>query len=373
MVPSHLPDMAANMRVLALVTEAYGGRGGIACAARDVLEAMARDTRISAIHVLPRIATDPVLGLPIKIRQLKAVGSRLGYSLKSLLTLTQPWDVIFCNHVYMAPLGALVARFSGAKLVIQVHGIEVWGQIRGLRRAALEAADWIVSVSRDTRSRILNECDLAREKVLVIPNTVSEAFVPVDHDVARAKFGVTKYPVLLAVGRLSAQEQYKGHDRVIRALKTLLPNHPNILFLVAGDGDDRARLDSLATQEGVSGQIRFLGQVPQQDLNDLYNAADLFALPSTGEGFGIVFLEAMAAGTPAIGLAVAGAKDALADGDLGFCVSQDGFATTLNKILSQIKDAPAASRDALAREVHQRFGKPVFEASISNLLTRIAA
>lgn len=361
------------MRVLALVTEAYGGRGGIACAARDFLEALARDTRVSAITVLPRSATDPVLGLPFKICQLKAVGSRFVYIVKSLLTLVQPWDVIFCNHAYMSPLSALIARLSGAKLVIQVHGIEVLGEIPGIRRAALEAADWIVSVSRYTRSCILNECDLAPEKVLIIPNTVSAAFTPVDQEAARAKFGVTEHPVLLAVGRLSAEEQYKGHDRVIRALKTLLPTHPNILFLVAGDGDDRVRLDRLASQEGVSGNIRFLGQVPQQDLNDLYNAADLFALPSTGEGFGIVFLEAMAAGTPAVGLAIAGAKDALADGHLGYCVSEDNFAATLNNILSQIKDAPAASRQALARKVRQRFGKQVFDISINNLLTRIAA
>ncbi len=361
------------MRVLALVTEAYGGRGGIACAARDFLQALARDSRVTGIDVLPRSATDPVSGLPPKVRQLKAVGSRLGYSLKTLLALTQSWDIIFCNHVYMAPLGALVARLSGAKLVIQVHGIEVWGQVRGLRRAALEAADWIVSVSRDTRSRILNECDIPSETVLVIPNTVSEAFAPVDHAGARAKFDLRGHPVLLAVGRLSAQEQYKGHDRVIRALKAIVPSHPSLLFLIAGDGDDRARLEALATQEGVGEHIRFLGQVPPQDLNDLYNAADLFALPSTGEGFGIVFLEAMAAGTPAIGLAVAGAKDALADGDLGYCVTEDQFADALNKILSQLKAAPPTARKTLAKEVHRRFGKPVFETSIHNLLTRIAA
>ena len=361
------------MRVLALVTEAYGGRGGIARAARDFLDAMANDDRVAAIDVLPRSVTDDVGRLPSKVRQLSAVGSRFGYSLNSLLTLTQSWDVIFCNHIYMAPLGALLARLSGAKLVIQVHGIEVWGKIRGLRRAALEAADWIVSVSRDTRARVLRQCDTAPETVLVIPNTVSAAFEPGDPEAARAKFGLAAHPILLAVGRLSAHEQYKGHDRVIRALKALLPNHPNLLFLVAGDGDDRSRLETLVAQASLNDHVRFLGQVPQKDLNDLYNAADLFALPSTGEGFGIVFLEAMAAGTPAIGLAIAGAKDALADGDLGFCVTEDQFADALGKVLSQLISPSAITGQALANEVHQRFGKPVFETSIHTLLTRIAA
>lgn len=156
---------------------------------------------------------------------------------------------------------------------------------------------------------------------------------------------------------------------MIVALPELLKSHPRATFLIAGDGDDQARLEALAQARTLGAHVRFLGQVPQSSLNDLYNAADLFVLPSTGEGFGIVFLEAMAAGTPAMGLAIAGAKDALADGALGVCVDEVGFPTALDQALGK----PGTSGKDLSDAVHQRFGKPVFNVAISHLVSRLAA
>jgi hypothetical protein len=95
-------------------------------------------------------------------------------------------------------------------------------------------------------------------------------------------------------------------------------------------GDDRARLEDLAQRAGVAERVRFLGAVSQQYLAESYSMADVFVMPSTGEGFGIVFLEAMASGTPTLGLNAAGASDPLADGELGTVVSEDGA-----KILSR--------------------------------------
>jgi len=358
-----------SLKVLALVTEAYGGRGGIACAARDVLESLSLDPRIDKISVLPRTAVDKVEALPAKVHQGRANSSRLTYALNAVFSLRHACDVVFCNHVYMAPLAAVAAKLAGARLVIQVHGIEVWGRLSGLRRWALEQADCVVCVSRDTRMRILSQCDVVPENLVVIPNTVSEAFMPSDRNATREKFGLKDELVLLAVGRLSAQERYKGHDRVIVALPELLKSHPRATFLIAGDGDDQARLEALAQARTLGPHVRFLGQVPQSSLNDLYNAADLFVLPSTGEGFGIVFLEAMAAGTPAMGLAIAGAKDALADGALGVCVDEVGFPTALDQALGK----PRTSGKDLSDAVHQRFGKPVFNVAISHLVSRLAA
>jgi phosphatidylinositol alpha-1,6-mannosyltransferase len=358
-----------KVNVLCLVTEAYGGKGGIACAARDFLDALANDSRVSSIEVLPRLTAEFGFHTPPKVQQFAARPGRLAYAARSFLALRKKIDLVFCNHLFMAPLGALIAKLSGANLVIQVHGIEVWPRLSWARRLALEAADCIVSVSRDTRARVLTQCDMPPETVLVIPNTVSEQFRPVDRPSAKSKFGLTAGPVLLSVGRLNTSERYKGQDLVIRALNDLIPDFPSILFLIAGDGDDRVRLEALVEDEKIGEHVHFLGQVKQEDLNDLYNAADLFALPSTGEGFGIVFLEAMAAGTPAIGLNVAGASDALADGALGWCVREDQFAETLKLALSK----PSPDPKHLAATVHQRFSKKMFEAAIANLLTRLQA
>ena len=113
---------------------------------------------------------------------------------------------------------------------------------------------------------------------------------------------------ILTVGRIDPKNNgYKGHDRIIRALPNLRRQDRAVVYLIAGEGDDRARLERLASELGVEDRVRFLGKVPFEDLPDAYRAADLFALPSTGEGFGIVYIEAMACGTPAIGLSMGGA------------------------------------------------------------------
>ena len=129
---------------------------------------------------------------------------------------------MFCGHLYMAPLAALIARFKGAKLIVQTHGIEAWPRPSRLRRAALEAADLVLCVSRYTRAAVLGWAAIAPERVLVLPNTVGEAFTPGDGSALRAKLGLEGKRVLLTVGRMDSRERYKGHDRVIAAIPELV-------------------------------------------------------------------------------------------------------------------------------------------------------
>ena len=116
------------------------------------------------------------------------------------------------------------------------------------------------------------------------------------------------------------------------------------------------RLETLARKVGVLERVRFMGAVALQTLVDAYRMADLFVMPSTGEGFGIVFLEAMACGTPALGLDVGGAKEALADGELGTTISEFELVAALVRLLSTRKADPVA----LSVAVRERFGRDVF-------------
>ena len=108
--------------------------------------------------------------------------------------------------------------------------------------------------------------------------------------------------MLLTVGRMDSRERYKGHDLVIAALPALVAKGHDVAYVIIGDGDDRARLENLARDTGMSERVHFLGAVEPERLVEAYRMADLFVMPSTGEGFGIAFLEAMACGTPALGL-----------------------------------------------------------------------
>ena len=353
--------------MLAIVTDAFGGRGGIAQYNRDFLGALADAGILSSITVLPRQAPDSPVP-PATIEQLPARDGRIAYSIAALRTaLFRRVDVVFCGHLFMAPLAALIARLKGAKLIVQAHGIEAWPRPSRAQRAALEGADLVLCVSRHTRSAVVSWAAIAPERVLVAPNTVREVFTPGESSKQRAVLAVEGKRVLLTVGRMDSRERYKGHDRVIAAIPDLVAKGHDICYLIVGEGDDRARLEGLARDAGVNDRVRFLGAVSLQNLVETYRTADLFVMASTGEGFGVTFLEAMASGTPALGLSVAGTRDALADGRLGIVVSENEFCDTVGRLLDTAKPDPRV----LATAVRARFGREPFADNARRVLNRL--
>jgi len=361
--------MSIACAMLALVTDAFGGRGGIAQYNRDLLGALAGSRAVSSITVLPRLAPDPV-ETPTGITQDPPRRDRVRYAVAALRAalMTRP-DLIFCGHLYMAPLCALIARLTRAKLIVQMHGVEAWPRPSRLQRAAVEAADLVLCVSRFTRGCVLGWAVIVPERLVVLPNTVGAAFTPGDRSGLRAAWGLQHKRVLLTVGRLDSRERYKGHERVIDAMPQLIDAGHDVVYLVVGEGDDRAWLEAFACAAGLADRVRFIGSVEPPRLIEIYRAADLFVMPSTGEGFGIAFLEAMASGTPALGLAVAGAQDALADGDLGIGVTETGLAAALARALKCTR----CDREALARGVRARFGWQNFTAGARAAITRVLA
>jgi phosphatidylinositol alpha-1,6-mannosyltransferase len=269
----------------------------------------------------------------------------------------------------MAPLCALIARLTRAKLIVQTHGIEAWSRPLRLQRAAVEAADLVLCVSRFTRASVLGWAAIAPERLVVLPNTVGAAFTPGDGSALRVAWGLQDKCVLLTVGRIDSRERYKGHERVIAAMPKLIAAGHDVVYLVVGEGDDRRRLEACACEAGLASRVRFMGSVELPRQIDIYRAADLFVMPSTGEGFGIAFLEAMASGTPALGLCIAGARDALADGELGATVTDSGLAAALAQALEHPK--PASS--GLPGAVCARFGRQNFAAGVHAAIARVLA
>ena len=241
------------------MTDAFGGRGGIAQYNRDFLSSLAACDRIGDVIVLPRASATPPGTLPSGVRQLPPVQGRLAYSLAALWAARahRPIDVVFCGHLFMAPLAAVIARLLRARLWVQVHGIEAWQELSRLYRQSVEAAALVTAVSRYTRRRLLEWVGIDPARVKVLPNTVDPRFQPgpkpgylLDRHAARGR------KVLMTVSRLASSERYKGHDRVIRSLPRVLLHHPETIYLIVGDGDDRPRLEALAAEFGVAGKGR---------------------------------------------------------------------------------------------------------------------
>ena len=351
------------LRILALVAEAYGGRGGIAQSTRDLLLALSEFHWVDEIEVLPRIVRETGAQIPNCIMQHDAIEGRVNYARKALwLAATRRPDLIYCGHAFMTPLAYLAARLAVARLVSHVHGLEVWKPLSSLVRRGLAASDLILCVSRHTLGKVVETAGADADRCAAIFNTVDDRFIPGDRAAARARFGIAPgATVLSAVARLDPRQRHKGHDRVIPLLADLAREIPGLTYLVAGDGGDRKRLEALARNTGADGIVRFLGFVSDEDLPDLYRASDLYVMPSHGEGFGIAFVEAMCCGTPALGLDAGGAGDALRDGELGRAVAEAGFPAALRTAIM----APAIDRAALAARGRATFGPPAFAARLS--------
>jgi phosphatidylinositol alpha-1,6-mannosyltransferase len=352
-----------SLRILALVTDAFGGPGGIAEYNRHLLMALADCSRVQDIIVLPRNAKPfDASRLTPGIKQLAPVSGKITYSAAAICRAIKhrPVDVIFCGHLFMAPLAEAIAKVCHAKLWIQLHGTDAWPEANALQRRSFERADFVTSVSRYTRRRVLQWASIDPAKVKVLPNTYDDRFLPRPKPThLMERYGLAGKKVLMTVSRLASNEKYKGQDRVIAVLQRLMKRHPDLVYLIIGEGDDKPRLEALAIEQGVDDCVRFLPGVSASELVETMNLADVFVMPSTGEGFGIVFLEAMASGVPVIGGNQDGSVDPLADGVLGTAIdpySADELVAAIFQALEQ--KTPTA--DAARRFSHSAFKLHVY-------------
>jgi phosphatidyl-myo-inositol dimannoside synthase len=358
-----------RLRLLALVTDAYGGSGGIARYNCDLLGALAGCADVERVVALPRTGDAHADGAGGKVVQLRGRRGKAAYVVEGIRAAarSRPVDVVFCGHLYSVPLAAALARLMRAALWVQVHGIEAWPTPGLLIRRAAEQADLVTAVSRHTRRLFLGWARVAAERVKVLPDTVDGRFGPGPKPAEwMRRHRLDGRKVLLTVSRLSAAERYKGHDVVLRAMARLAPAHPDLVYVVAGEGDDRPRLERLASELGVADLTRFVGRVPEDELPSVYRAADLFVMPSTGEGFGIVFLEALASGVPAVGGGADGSRDPLRDGLDGLLVSPDSDAQVADAIAGALYGNPTASAGGTV------FARERFDAMVAELAADLA-
>jgi glycosyltransferase involved in cell wall biosynthesis len=283
-------------------------------------------------------------------------------------------DHIVSTHINFGPVAQLAKRLFDIPFTLVAHGIDVHPGLSSASLSALRMADRVIAVSSWTRLRVLDLGGIDPQDVVILPNTFDAGrFQPSDKPVDLAqRYGIhAGEKVILTVARLASDERYKGYDRVIRALPELQKMCGPIRFIVVGKGEDRARLEALASVLGVRRLVTFAGFVPDNELADHYRLADVFAMPSTGEGFGIVFLEAMACGTPVVAGNRDGSVDALDHGRLGTLVDPNDIGAIAEGIAGVLRnEGPSLwfDRQALGAAVIKRFGRTSFRNCLSESL-----
>lgn len=308
---------------------------------------------------------------------LQTINFALGISIEAI---RQRPSLILCGHLNFAPVAHLLQRFFGIPYWILVYGVDAWNITDSLKKRALHSADRIISISDYTRERLVKEESLS---------SVDIALLPVTFDVKNFKIKQKpeyiyhrhkiepEQPIILTVARLSKDDQYKGYDNVLMALPSIREKVPNVHYILIGKGDDRFRVEELVRNLELDDCVTLTGFVPDEEIGDYYNHCDVFVMPSKGEGFGIVYLEALACGKPAVGGNQDGAIDALCNGELGILVDPDDvdeIASHLIEILQGNSAHPFIYQpEKLRHRVDEIYGFKAFERNFIDLFKSLSS
>ena len=282
-------------------------------------------------------------------------------------------EIVLALHPHLAlPASLMKGLTPHLKTIVMSHGVEVWRPLTALRRHALLNADLVIAPSRYTARQLAEVQHIPEERIRVLAWPMNPAFLRMAD--APGKLSLPHaFPqghIVLTVGRWAASERYKGADELIRATAHLRSTNLDLHLLVVGDGDDLPRLQKLAADLNVTESVQFLKNLSREEIAACYSRADIFALPSTGEGFGFVFLEAMAFAKPVVAVSHGGTTDIVEDGVNGLLVPPRDTQRLEWALECLLNDE--SRRIELGRRggeiVRQKYGFEVFQAGISQIL-----
>ena len=342
------------MKALLLSPELFLHEGGIARIMRLYLKALCElagpGGRVDSLVLNDHPGRDARLERYSTAQLGEQVGcsrSKLRF-IRETVRLGRHADVLVCGHLHQLAIARLAKAFNPRlRYYLVAHGIEVWRPYSLLERKALLGAHRILCISEYTRRSMLRFFpELPADRLVVVPNTMDPYFAPALNDrESKAPFAS---PRILTVSRLSSSDTYKGVDTLIETMPLVRQQFPLARLRIVGKGDDQPRLEALVQRLGVGFAVDFLGPLSDEALRAEYAICDLFALPSRKEGFGLVFLEAMAYGKPCLGARAGGTPEVITDatGQLAEYANIPDIAAAIADLVRHPRDSEVVRRHA---------------------------
>lgn len=278
--------------------------------------------------------------------------------------------VVF-SHINLLPVARVIRMLNpGVKLVMFCHGIEVWG--KGVQpNKHLQDLNALWMVSRFTLERTKSLHQLQKPAVAVLNNPLDPLLeLPVKNGkVIKQRLGIPENAaVLFTLTRMNSGEQYKGYDKVITALAKLTEDGEDLHYVIGGkyDASEAAKVKQTVEAYNLTGRVHLLGFIPDADLPGYFDMADIYIMPSTEEGFGIVFIEAMHYGTRVIAGNRDGSVDALQDGALGCLIDPDDADEIYRAVKNRAHIPPADPE-----KVNALFGFTAYKERLEEQLNRL--
>lgn len=384
MILNHIDERLVRLERILLLASGFSAIGGIEGYTQDVLACLESmpEVAISCVtfHSSAKTTLSGPCGATAHNRGIATIWKKLLFLLRSLIAVhrIRPRQII-CSHLAPSPVARVLATTFNSQYHIFLYGIEAWGHMRLRERWAMKKAANIIVISQFMRRWLIERYNMDPRTIRVLPPSVNtNEFRPltVSED-AKAAFGLCGKRVVLIVSRLSSAAAYKGHDRVIAALPAVRQRISSIVYVIAGEGDDRRRLEALAEARGVSDCVLFLGRVTHNDLLTLYNICEIFVMPSRfrtgedpqGEGFGIVYIEAAACAKPSIAGKLGPSAEVVLDGKTGVLVDPDSVEEISRAILALLSDD--VLRESLGQNAYARtlsnYNSEVFCQTVRNI------
>ncbi|MFO0748173.1 MAG: glycosyltransferase family 4 protein [Myxococcota bacterium] len=347
-------------RIDVVVPDLFDIGGGISRISRALVMAVSTwaahhegDVRVHALRDRGGRRDPRYLPPPAEYRGYAADRRRLSMAIVAR-AWRRPGLTIF-GHTHLAALS--VGMPSWSKVAVVAHGKEVWDTLRLDRRLGLRRADEVWPVSRMTAESLVAVHGVRRERIHLMLNALDPFWPLPEHPQPGMKH-------LLMVARLNPGDRYKGIDLTLRALARL-PAGRRPRLVVVGEGEDRPRLEIIARDLALD--VAFAGGVDDEQLQRLYADALGFVLPSTGEGFGLVYLEAMANALPVIAARAGGAPEVVEHGVTGLLIAP-GDEVGLAKAIDALD--PEMGRVGRAR-LEREFLYPRYAADVAQALDRL--
>lgn len=283
-------------------------------------------------------------------------------------------DIVVLSHINLLLVGYLIKIISPKTMLILIaHGIEVWEPLSGLKKRMKKAVDLYLPVSSFTAQKLQRVQGIAPHKIQVLNNCL-DPFLEKKSDPEKERRLKSRYGfadndfILLTLTRLKFSEQYKGYDKVVRALASLKETHSHLKYLIVGryDEEEKGRLDKIIQESGMEDKVVYAGFVPDEDLAAHFNLADVYIMPSMGEGFGVVFIEALFYGKSVIAGNQDGSVDALANGEFGLLINPNHQ----HEIVKAIEKIVTSKTAYLPEEkkVMQKFGFEQYKRNWQQIL-----
>jgi len=336
--------MLKDQRILFLSLYTFGLTGGIEKVCRSltkVLHELKNSGSIGQYHCLSMYDGNAD-------RQYSEVGhfsgfsgNRMGFGRKAIREGLKS-DIVILSHINLLIFGWLIKKLKPkTRIILFAHGIEIWKPLNKWKKVFLQRNAEIWAVSKYTAENIRQQHDVASNQLSILNNCLDPFFqVPQSFNKPVGlleRYGLhTDQKILFTLTRLSIQEQYKGYDQVLAALK-YLPDEVHYILSGKADLPEQKRVEHLIEQYGLQHRVTLTGFIADTEITDHYLLADIFVMPSKAEGFGISFIEAAACGCTVIAGNQDGSKDALLNGELGILIDPTDQEQLHTAILEALK------------------------------------